>query len=300
MLASTFLSMETLPVTLPVDGSFPQSPAEYAMDDAWMPQADAFAAVPQASGLNAVTHGHDQATYAFIPNAFDQHVPSHTAHTAHTDQHPSGAQYANSTAMPHTSKRSHVVAAEPAGIRGLPSYNAYHIGAGSPAHTGASSGGESPRVGHGAPTGSAKDSKAVQWKHNQHTAYYKTYTESMVPCEDATIQCDVDKGFKASATEGYICQKKNHFQVSIRVAASDCPRVVDTGDGTMAKVEGLFVELYGIKCENPEARIALDQSSTDRQKRPFKPLALNGGPPGQAMQESIAIGRLHFHETTVH
>ena len=315
MLANSIsLSMDGLPL----EGAFSPTlePAEYAMDETWMPQSSLHGQGALHVGFGAPPPAFDH--QSMIGAGAQRGQPGSLAGVSGRPQ-PGAAQMQPSALLPTTSaaitgamqarlaptqKRGRTVAG-PGG--GLPSYDQHathtHAPAPPPLQGGGGGGGgslgrkESPRIAGVVHSGRGAGSQ-VRWQHNPHTKHYAVYSEGMTRVEDATMLCDVEKGFKVSATEGFICQKKNHFQVSIRASAADALAAVETGDGATAKIEGLYVELYGIKCENPEHRIKLDQSSTDRQKRPFKPVRLSAGTVGQPLRLTTTIGRLHFNETT--
>lgn len=105
----------------------------------------------------------------------------------------------------------------------------------------------------------------------------------------------MDKGFKRSReSDSFICQKKNHFQVTLALQMAAEPAYVATQVG-MLRISGLYVVLHGIKLEAPHVKIHLEQSLPDRTKRTFKPVPLNLA--GNDVYR-ITIGRLHFSEPT--
>lgn len=118
----------------------------------------------------------------------------------------------------------------------------------------------------------------------------------------------LDKGFKRCGdTEGFICQKKNHFQVRLVGLAGNLlaqvtislqmmvdPAYIGTPRG-MQRVSGVYILMHGIKIENPDQHVILEQSQADRSKKAFKPVPLNLL--GNEMCR-VTIGRLHFGEPT--
>lgn len=58
---------------------------------------------------------------------------------------------------------------------------------------------------------------------------------------------DTDKGFCYSAAdEAFVCQKKNHFQVTVHIGMAGDPIYVNTPAGPMP-VDSFQVKVFGIK-----------------------------------------------------
>ena len=58
---------------------------------------------------------------------------------------------------------------------------------------------------------------------------------------------DADKGFNFStADDSFVCQKKNHFQVTCHIGISGDPKYVRTPEG-VKKIEMYCIHFYGIK-----------------------------------------------------
>jgi hypothetical protein len=117
---------------------------------------------------------------------------------------------------------------------------------------------------------------------------------------------DADKGFNFSNTdEAFVCQKKNHFQLSVQVnwpevlcctsgplhcwlsavsttlsyAASPRSSPTATSDdgpsmlaSQLQPIDCFVVDIYGVRAEAPSQRIKIDQSQSDRSKRSFYPV----------------------------
>ena len=106
---------------------------------------------------------------------------------------------------------------------------------------------------------------------------------------------DADKGFNFSnADEAFVCQKKNHFQVTVHVLSYGLPRFVKTAEG-IKKIDAFFVHFYGCKTESPAQTIKVEQSQSDRSKKPFHPQPVELIP---EQPSKMTVGRLHFSETT--
>jgi len=59
---------------------------------------------------------------------------------------------------------------------------------------------------------------------------------------------DADKGFNFSPQDdSFVCQKKNHFQVTLHVTVEGCPKFVKLTDGGAAQIHCFYVNFHGIK-----------------------------------------------------
>lgn len=59
---------------------------------------------------------------------------------------------------------------------------------------------------------------------------------------------DADKGFNFSVPdEAFVCQKKNHFQVTVQMGIAGHPKYVKTQEGSIKKVDNYFLHFHGIK-----------------------------------------------------
>lgn len=83
---------------------------------------------------------------------------------------------------------------------------------------------------------------------------------------------DADKGFNFSnADDAFVCQKKNHFQVTVHIQPIGEPAFVKTPEG-FQKIENFFLHFYGVKVESPNQTIKVEQSQSDRSKKAFHPV----------------------------
>ena len=58
---------------------------------------------------------------------------------------------------------------------------------------------------------------------------------------------DADKGFNFSVPDdSFVCQKKNHFQVTVHMGIDGVPKYVRTPDG-VKKVDNFYLHFHGIK-----------------------------------------------------
>ncbi|XP_009875820.1 PREDICTED: myelin regulatory factor-like protein, partial [Apaloderma vittatum] len=104
-----------------------------------------------------------------------------------------------------------------------------------------------------------------------------------------------DKGFNYSTTDdAFVCQKKNHFQITVHIRITGHPKYVKTQLGGKP-IEKFYLKAFGIKVEAPNQTIAIEQSQSDRSKKTFKPVKVDL--PGDQITK-VTLGRLHFSETT--
>lgn len=62
---------------------------------------------------------------------------------------------------------------------------------------------------------------------------------------------DADKGFNfAVPDDTFVCQKKNHFQVTVHIGVVGNPAFVKTPDEGMKRIDSFFLNLYGVKVIN--------------------------------------------------
>ncbi|CAG7785964.1 unnamed protein product [Allacma fusca] len=106
---------------------------------------------------------------------------------------------------------------------------------------------------------------------------------------------DADKGFNFSnADDAFVCQKKNHFQITSHSRLQGDPKYVKTTDGYKL-IDSFYIHFYGVKVESPNQTIKIEQSQSDRSKKPFHPVLVDLT--GDQMAK-VTVGRLHFNETT--
>lgn len=83
---------------------------------------------------------------------------------------------------------------------------------------------------------------------------------------------DADKGFNFSnADDAFVCQKKNHFQITCHVQLLGDAQFVKTPDG-FQKISSFHLHFYGVKHDCPTQTIRVEQSQSDRSKKPFHPV----------------------------
>ncbi|XP_018568182.1 myelin regulatory factor isoform X2 [Anoplophora glabripennis] len=126
---------------------------------------------------------------------------------------------------------------------------------------------------------------------NWHSLCDQNFTELPVP----HYRVDADKGFNFSnADDAFVCQKKNHFQITCHVQLLGEAQFVKTPEG-FQKISSFHLHFYGVKHDCPTQTIRVEQSQSDRSKKPFHPVLVELV---NSQVTKVTVGRLHFSETT--
>ncbi|XP_077451750.1 myelin regulatory factor isoform X2 [Stigmatopora argus] len=140
--------------------------------------------------------------------------------------------------------------------------------------------------------------QCIKWQPHQQNKWTALYDANGKELPMPTYRVDADKGFNFSLSDdAFVCQKKNHFQVTVYVGMLGDPKYIKTSDG-LQPIDCFYLKLNGVKDRKVEAMnqsISVEQSQSDRSKRPFKPVLVTL-PPEQVTK--VTVGRLHFSETT--
>ncbi|NP_001087759.1 myelin regulatory factor [Xenopus laevis] len=137
--------------------------------------------------------------------------------------------------------------------------------------------------------------QSIKWQPHLQNKWVSLYDASYKELPMLTYKVDADKGFNFSTgDDSFVCQKKNHFQVTVYIGMIGEPKYVKTPEGILP-IECFFLKLNGVKLEAINQAISIEQSQSDRSKRPFHPVTLSL-PPDQVTK--VTVGRLHFSETT--
>ncbi|KAM3588032.1 uncharacterized protein V6R79_019454 [Siganus canaliculatus] len=135
----------------------------------------------------------------------------------------------------------------------------------------------------------------LTWSQYRPELWSSLYSSTYQTLSPLVFHVDTDKGFVYSAAdEAFICQKKNHFQVTVHIGVATEPQYVRTPSGPRA-VDHFQVQVFGIKLDSPSHRVTIEQSQPDRSKKPFLPVRVDL--PGGKIA-TVTLGRLHFSETT--
>ncbi|XP_062239217.1 myelin regulatory factor-like protein isoform X1 [Platichthys flesus] len=135
----------------------------------------------------------------------------------------------------------------------------------------------------------------LTWEQYRPGQWSTLYSSSYQTLSPPAFHVDADKGFNYSAAdEAFICQKKNHFQVTVHIGVAAEPQYVRTPNETR-EVDHFQIRLFGVKLESPSHQVTIEQSQPDRSKKPFHPVRVKL-PDGEVTK--VTLGRLHFAETT--
>ncbi|XP_045895442.1 myelin regulatory factor-like protein [Micropterus dolomieu] len=152
-------------------------------------------------------------------------------------------------------------------------------------------------VGHGVGGGglSVGSNQLLTWDQYRPEHWSTLYDSSSQTLSLPAYHVDTDKGFIYSvADEAFVCQKKNHFQVTVHIGMTAEPQYVRTPNGPQ-KVDHFQIKVFGVKLESPSHQVTIEQSQPNRSKKPFHPVRVSL--PGGKITK-VTLGRLHFSETT--
>ncbi|XP_050663546.1 uncharacterized protein LOC126964467 [Leptidea sinapis] len=136
--------------------------------------------------------------------------------------------------------------------------------------------------------------QCIRFSSFQQNTWHSLFDANLKPIPTPTYVVGADKGFNFSQIdEAFVCQKKNHFQVTCQIQVHGEPEYVKTADG-YKKIHNFCLHFYGVKAEDPCQEVRIEQSQSDRTKKPFHPVPVDMRREGT----KITVGRLHFAETT--
>ncbi|XP_067420132.1 myelin regulatory factor-like protein [Emydura macquarii macquarii] len=137
--------------------------------------------------------------------------------------------------------------------------------------------------------------QAPTWQPYQTSHWSGLFNCNYEKLPDVGYHIVTDKGFNLSTTDdAFVCQKKNHFQITVHIRVVGNPKYVKTQMG-LKSIEQFYLKAFGIKADAPNQIIAIEQSQSDRSKKSFNPVKLDL--PGDQVTK-VTLGRLHFSETT--
>lgn len=135
----------------------------------------------------------------------------------------------------------------------------------------------------------------LTWDHYIPDQWSTVYNSSYQTLSPPAYHVDTDKGFNYSAAdEAFVCQKKNHFQVTVHIGVAAEPQYIRTPSGPQ-EVDHFQIKVFGVKLETQSHLVTIEQSQPDRSKKPFHPVRVSL--PGGKITK-VTLGRLHFSETT--
>lgn len=168
-------------------------------------------------------------------------------------------------------------------------------GAGAPAGA-TSTGSGPPKYGGSGGSGVSAASQLV-WTPQFQQQWHKVVDEYSRPVGNFQFKVRSDKGFSYSAIDAaFLCQRKNHFQMTVTMDMLDRPRFAQLSPGRMLQpIREVFLCVHGIKSENGAAAIPIEQSQVDRSKCVLQPVRVQLT---EGTQSKVTLARLHFSETT--
>nr|XP_026483514.1 uncharacterized protein LOC113391683 isoform X2 [Vanessa tameamea] len=146
----------------------------------------------------------------------------------------------------------------------------------------------------GSEAGDESPLQCIRFAHFQQNIWHSLYDCNAKLLPPPSYIVGADKGFNFSQIdEAFVCQKKNHFQVTCQILMQGDPHYVKTAEG-FKKINNFCLHFYGVKAEDPSQEVRIEQSQSDRTKKPFHPV------PVELRREGakVTVGRLHFAETT--
>ncbi|CAG2161644.1 unnamed protein product [Oppiella nova] len=137
--------------------------------------------------------------------------------------------------------------------------------------------------------------QCIRFQVFQNTPFSLLCDSTLKELPQPNYRVDADKGFNFSnADDAFVCQKKNHFQVTVHIQPIGLPAYAKTPDG-IKKIDNFYLHFYGVKVESPAQTIKVEQSQSDRSKKAFHPVLVELSPD---QVSKTTVGRLHFSETT--
>ncbi|KFU89650.1 Myelin gene regulatory factor, partial [Chaetura pelagica] len=137
--------------------------------------------------------------------------------------------------------------------------------------------------------------QALTWQPYQTSQWNSLFNANYEKLPAVGYHIVTDKGFNFSTTDdAFVCQKKNHFQITVHIKITGHPKYVKTQLGGQP-IEKFYLKAFGIKAKAPNQTIAIEQSQSDRSKKTFHPVKVDL--PGDQITK-VTLGRLHFSETT--
>ncbi|XP_009886134.1 PREDICTED: myelin regulatory factor-like protein [Charadrius vociferus] len=137
--------------------------------------------------------------------------------------------------------------------------------------------------------------QALTWQPYQTSQWNSLLNSSYEKLPAVGYHIVTDKGFNFStADDAFVCQKKNHFQITVHIRITGHPKYIKTQLGGKP-IEKFYLKAFGIKVEAPNQTVAIEQSQSDRSKKTFQPVKVDL--PGDQVTK-VTLGRLHFSETT--
>lgn len=137
--------------------------------------------------------------------------------------------------------------------------------------------------------------QCIRFQPFQQNSWHTICDQNLTELTTPHYRVDADKGFNFSnADDAFVCQKKNHFQITAHVQILGDGHFVKTTEG-LQKISSFHLHFYGVKHDCPTQTIRVEQSQSDRSKKPFHPVLVELV---NSQVTKVTVGRLHFSETT--
>ncbi|KAJ6654159.1 hypothetical protein lerEdw1_007428 [Lerista edwardsae] len=89
--------------------------------------------------------------------------------------------------------------------------------------------------------------QSIKWQPHQQNKWATLYDANYKELPMPTYRVDADKGFNFSVgDDAFVCQKKNHFQVTVYIGMIGDPKYVKTSEG-LKPLECFYLKLHGVK-----------------------------------------------------
>lgn len=150
----------------------------------------------------------------------------------------------------------------------------------------------------GFPDENYSQQQAIRFSKFQEEQWNGLYDINGSALHQLQVHVVADKGFNYSNTDScFVNQKKNHFQVSVNVEASDVmpPHYVFYNDRHV-RIRDFKLAFSGVKAEMPSSEITIRQSRADRKPHPHTPVLFEIQ---ERRMTKVCVPRLHFSETTL-
>ncbi|XP_065217829.1 myelin regulatory factor isoform X2 [Planococcus citri] len=137
--------------------------------------------------------------------------------------------------------------------------------------------------------------QCIRFQPFQQSSWHALCDQNLKELPVPHYRVDADKGFNFSnADDAFVCQKKNHFQITCHAQLEGEAQFVKTSKG-IRKISSFHLHFYGVKVESPSQTIKVEQSQSDRSKKAFHPVLIDLR---SDQVTKVTVGRLHFSETT--
>uniref|UniRef100_H3AP78 Myelin regulatory factor like n=1 Tax=Latimeria chalumnae TaxID=7897 RepID=H3AP78_LATCH len=137
--------------------------------------------------------------------------------------------------------------------------------------------------------------QSVTWQPYQPSEWAAVHDSSYKQLSTMGYWVDADKGFTFSSTDdAFVCQKKNHFQVTVHIGMTGTPKYVETLLG-LKPIQKYVLKIFGVKVRAAFEVYAPSESKADLGAWTF---CSNGVQLPADQITKVTLGRLHFSETT--